>query len=162
MKTRQCFSCGAREGMRHFTGRCETLSVKGMERRVNDLAGWECQQCDEVEWDDDTDSAERYTKAGDELVIAARQMIGAEMKRIRRKLHLTQKETVQLLSGGGHNAFSRYERGELLPPKALVLLMRLLDRHPYMLVDIQTLAEGADLRGFKHTVHKEHETLSVS
>ncbi|PTT80294.1 transcriptional regulator, partial [Pseudomonas sp. HMWF005] len=91
-----------------------------------------------------------------------RQMIGAEMKRIRRKLHLTQKETVQLLSGGGHNAFSRYERGELLPPKALVLLMRLLDRHPYMLVDIQTLAEGADLRGFTHTVHKEHETLTAS
>ncbi len=51
--------------------------------------------------------------AGDELVLAGRQMIGAEMKRIRRKLHLTQKETVQLLSGGGHNAFSRYERGEL-------------------------------------------------
>lgn len=80
-----------REGMRHFEGRGETLSVKGMERRVDHLSGWECQQCGEVEWDDDTDSAERYTKAGDEPVIAARQMIGAEMKRIRRKLHLTQK-----------------------------------------------------------------------
>ncbi len=162
MKTQQCVSCGAREGMRHFQGRGETLSVKGMERRVDDLSGWECQKCGEVEWDFDTDSAERYCNAGDELVLAGRQMIGAEMKRIRRKLHLTQKETVQLLSGGGHNAFSRYERGELLPPKALVLLMRLLDRHPYMLVDIQSLAEGADLRGFTHTVHKEQETLTVS
>ena len=46
--------------------------------------------------------------------IDCRQLIGNEMKRIRRKLHLTQKEAVKLLSGGGHNAFSRYERGELL------------------------------------------------
>ena len=163
MKTQQCVSCGAREGMRHFAGRGETLSVKGMERRVDDLSGWECQQCGEVEWDHDTDSAERYCDAGDELVFAARQMIGAEMKRIRRKLHLTQKETVQLLSGGGHNAFSRYERGETLPPKALMLLMRLLDRYPYLLTDVKTLGEGADLRGaFKYTEHKEHETLTVS
>lgn len=161
MKTQQCFSCGAREGMRHFEGRGETLSVKGMERRVDDLSGWECQQCGEVEWD--SDSAERYGEAGDALVIAARQMIGAEMKRIRRKLHLTQKETVQLLSGGGHNAFSRYERGEVLPPKALMLLMRLLDRYPHLLADAKALGEGADLRGgFKYTEHKEHETLTVS
>ena len=163
MKTRQCFSCGAREGMRHFEGRGETLSVKGMERRVDDLAGWECQQCAEVEWDDDTDSAERYGEAGDELVIAARQMIGAEMKRIRRKLQLTQKETVHLLSGGGHNAFSRYERGEVLPPKALMLLMRLLDRYPHLLADAKVLAEGADLRGaFKYTIHYETESLTTS
>ncbi|WP_277760682.1 type II toxin-antitoxin system MqsA family antitoxin [Pseudomonas sp. A34-9] len=163
MKTRQCFSCGALEGMKHFDGRGETISVKGMERRVDDLSGWECQKCGEVEWDADTDSAERWGQAGDALVIAARQMIGSEMKRIRRKLHLTQKETVQLLSGGGHNAFSRYERGEVLPPKALMLLMRLLDRYPHLLADAKILGEGADLRGaFKYTEHKEHETLSVS
>lgn len=162
MKTQQCVSCGAREGMTHFQGRGETLKVKGMERRVDNLSGWECQNCGEVEWDAETDSAERYCNAGDELVIAARKMIGDEMKRIRRKLHLTQKETVQLLSGGGHNAFSRYERGEILPPKALILLMRLLDRYPYLLTDAKTLGEGADLRGFEHIVHKEHESLSVS
>ncbi|MHC8342297.1 type II toxin-antitoxin system MqsA family antitoxin [Pseudomonas sp. RT6P73] len=160
MKTQQCFSCGAREGMRHFEGRGETMSVNGMERRVDDLSGWECQMCGEVELDDSC--SERHSDAGDELVIAARQMIGDEMKRIRRKLHLTQKETVQLLSGGGHNAFSRYERGEVLPPKTLVLLMRLLDRYPHLLADVKSLGEGADLRGFKHTDHKEHETLTVT
>ena len=66
-------------------------------------------------------------------------MIGDEMKRIRRKLHLSQKEAVLLLSGGGHNAFSRYERGELLPPKALMVLMRLLDRYPHLLADVRSL-----------------------
>ncbi|MGE8177775.1 type II toxin-antitoxin system MqsA family antitoxin [Pseudomonas fluorescens] len=160
MKTQQCFSCGAREGMRHFEGRGETMSVKGMERRVDDLSGWECQICGEVEFD--PGCSERHSAAGDELVMAARQMIGTEMKRIRRKLHLSQKEAVQLLSGGGHNAFSRYEPGEILPPKPLILLMRLLDRYPYLLADAKSLGEEADLRSFKHTVHKELETLTVS
>lgn len=160
MNTKQCFSCGALEGMRHFEGRAETMSVKGMERQISDLSGWECQECREVILD--ACCSERYSNAGDELVMAARRMIGEEMKRIRRKLHLTQKETVQVLSGGGHNAFSRYERGEILPPKTLVLLMRLLDRYPHLLADVRSLGEGADLRGFKHTEHKEHQTLTAS
>ncbi|RON52767.1 transcriptional regulator [Pseudomonas frederiksbergensis] len=160
MNTKQCFSCGAPEGMRHFEGRGETMSVKGMERRIDDLSGWECQACAEVILD--PDCAERYSDVSDELVLAGRLMIGNEMKRIRRKLHLSQKDAVLLLSGGGHNAFSRYERGELLPPKALMVLMRLLDRYPYLLTDARTLGEGADLRGFKDTVHKEHERLTAS
>ncbi len=90
MNTKQCFSCGAREGMRHFEGRGETMSVKGMERRVDDLSGWECQGCGEVILD--PGCSERYSDACDELVIAGRQMIGNEMKRIRRKLHLSQKK----------------------------------------------------------------------
>jgi len=160
MKTQQCFICGTPDGMTRFEGRSETISVKGMERRVDDLSGWECHACSDGMYD--PDSAERHAKAGDELVHAARTMIGNEMKRIRRKLHLTQKETVQLLSGGGHNAFSRYERGELLPPKPLVLLMRLLDRYPHLLADAKVLAEGADLRGFTHTVNTEDEALKAS
>jgi HTH-type transcriptional regulator / antitoxin MqsA len=160
MKTQQCFSCGAPQGMVHFEGRGETLSLKGMDRRVDDLSGWECQVCAEVELD--PRCAERHAAAGDELVNAARQMIGEEMKRIRRKLDLSQKEAVSLLSGGGHNAISRYEHGEVLPPKALVMLMRLLDRYPHLLADVRTLTEDADLRQFKSTVHKDYETLTVS
>ena len=72
MKTRQCVSCGAREGMRHFEGRGETLSVKGRSAVVaRSIAGWECQQCGEDQLDDDTDSAERYSDAGDKLVLAS-------------------------------------------------------------------------------------------
>lgn len=160
MKTQQCFSCGAREGMRHFEGRSETMSVNGMERRVDDLSGWECQMCGEVELDDCC--SQRHSQAGDELVMTARRMIGDELKRIRRKLHLSQKEAVLLLSGGGHNAFSRYERGEVLAPKTLVLLMRLLDRYPHLLTDVKALGEGADLRGFTHVEHKEHETVTAA
>ncbi|MBF6026416.1 type II toxin-antitoxin system MqsA family antitoxin [Pseudomonas sp. P115] len=158
-----CYICGAPDALHYFKGRSETISVKGMERRVDNLSGWECHVCGDGFWDPDTDSADRFGEAGDELVVAARQMIGTEMKRIRRKLHLTQKEAVELLSGGGHNAFSRYERGELLAPKTLVLLMRLLDRHPHLLADAKALAEGADMRGaFTYTKHDKAETLKAS
>lgn len=158
-----CYICGAPDALHYFEGRSETISVKGMERRVNNLSGWECHVCGDGFWDPDTDSADRFGEAGDELVVAARQMIGTEMKRIRRKLHLTQKEAVELLSGGGHNAFSRYERGELLAPKTLVLLMRLLDRHPHLLADAKALSEGADMRvAFTYTKHDKAETLNAS
>jgi HTH-type transcriptional regulator/antitoxin MqsA len=41
-----------------------------------------------------------------------------------------------VLTGGGHNAFSRYERGEVLPLPAVIKLLRLLDKHPELLKDI--------------------------
>lgn len=59
-----------------------------------------------------------------------------EMKRIRKKLGLKQGEMVTLFAGGGHNSVSRYERGEVEPPKSLQILMRLLDRHPELLNEI--------------------------
>ncbi len=40
------------------------------------------------------------------------------------------------LTGGGHNAFSRYERGEAAPLPAVVNLFRPLDKHPEMLKDL--------------------------
>lgn len=161
--TELCYMCGALEALSYFEGRSETIRIKGMERRIDNLSGWECKVCGDSFWDPDNDSTDRYDAAKAALTLAARKMIGAEIKRTRRKLHLTQKEAVDLLSGAGHNAFSRYERGELLAPKPLVLLMRLLDRHPYLLADAKSLAEGADLRGaFTYTIHDETETLKVS
>ncbi len=60
----------------------------------------------------------------------------AELARIRKKLKLTQKEAA-LITGGGHNAFSRYERGEAKPIKAVLNLFRLLDHHPELLRELR-------------------------
>jgi HTH-type transcriptional regulator / antitoxin MqsA len=60
----------------------------------------------------------------------------AELARIRKKLGLTQKEAA-MIAGGGHNAFSRYERGEVKPVAAVVNLFRLLDRHPDLLNELK-------------------------
>jgi len=42
-----------------------------------------------------------------------------------------------MIAGGGHNAFSRYERGEAKPVAAVVNLFRLLDRHPELLKELK-------------------------
>ncbi|MEX0164614.1 type II toxin-antitoxin system MqsA family antitoxin [Pseudomonas brassicacearum] len=162
MKTQQCVSCGTHEAMHHFKDRSVTVDYKRVARLVHDIAGWECQVCGEIEFDHDTDSAERYSKASDQLLEDCLQAMGAEIKRIRRKLHLTQKEAVKLLSGGGHNAFSRYERGEIPPPQPLFMLMRLLDRHPHLMAEIQILDEGTDLRQLLLDRHPERETVLSS
>ncbi|MGY4662170.1 HTH-type transcriptional regulator/antitoxin MqsA [Pseudomonas chlororaphis] len=138
MKQRQCVSCGAPASMQPFENRSELIDYKHMVRQVHGLAGWECQACAEIEFD--AASTERYARAGDQLLEDCRQFMASEMKRIRRKLHLSQKDAVKLLSGGGHNAFSRYERGEVAPPQPLFMLMRLLDRHPELMAEVHALS----------------------
>jgi HTH-type transcriptional regulator/antitoxin MqsA len=62
----------------------------------------------------------------------------AELARIRKKLKLTQKEAA-LITGGGHNAFSRYERGEAKPIQAVLNLFKLLDHHPDLLNELRSM-----------------------
>ena len=100
---------------------------------VEDLAGKECSQCHEVEFA--PDSARRYAEAGDRLVREERDAQRLDIRRIREKLKLTQTQAAQL-TGGGHNAFSRYERGEAVPLPAVVNLFRILDKHPELLGEL--------------------------
>lgn len=55
---------------------------------------------------------------------------------VRQKLLLDQREAADIF-GGGVNAFSRYETGKTKPPLALVKLLKVLDRHPELLVEIR-------------------------
>ena len=59
-----------------------------------------------------------------------------EIKRIRKKLRLTQ-EQAGLLIGGGPRAFQKYEAGDLLPSKAISSALTLLDRDPTGLSALQ-------------------------
>ena len=128
-----CGSCGEQRGMTRFKGESFTIKHEGMSAVVTGLSGWRCNSCGEVEFE--SASAQRYAAAGDELVIRARHRRSKEIKRIRLKLGLTQAEAARL-TGGGHNAFSRYERGEAAPLPAVVNLFRLLDKHPELLKDL--------------------------
>jgi len=56
-------------------------------------------------------------------------LTSAEVRKIRKKLNLTQKDAARLC-GGGPNAFSRYERGKATPLRSTSNLLRLLARHP--------------------------------
>ena len=58
-----------------------------------------------------------------------------EIKKVRIKLKLTQKQAA-LIFGGGINAFNRYERGKLPIPRSLSLLLTVLRNHPNQLKEI--------------------------
>jgi len=132
MSNNPCPECGTPD-LKRFSDDSMILDHQGRTTTINDLAGWRCSACGEVIFDDD--SAERYAAASDALVVAAREQERQEIRRIRRKLGLTQAMAARL-TGGGHNAFSRYERGEAVPMPAVVNLFKLLDKHPELLREI--------------------------
>jgi len=130
---RNCLSCDGRETMARFENQRFAVEHAGVTASVDGLSGWRCESCDEVEFD--PESARRYAEAGDALVERERARQSLEIRRIRRKLGLSQIAAARL-TGGGHNAFSRYERGAATPLPAVVNLFRLLDRHPELLKEL--------------------------
>lgn len=130
MKHRDCASCGTRNGMTRFEKETFTIRHENFTAKVPGLSGWRCGACEEIEFD--PQSAVKYAEAGDELVLKAREHTQQEIRRIRKKLHLNQAQAAKL-TGGGHNAFSRYESGEVTPMPAVVNLLKLLDYEPKLL-----------------------------
>jgi len=129
---RQCFECGHQgsAGMHRFDN--ETLQLNDG-HTIDSMSGWRCSSCGVEELD--PESLQRFAAASDAFVLAKRKAQQAELRRIRRKLKLTQRQAAEL-TGGGHNAFSRYERGEAQPMPAVINLFRLLDRHPELLKEV--------------------------
>ena len=121
--------------MSRKTGYVETLEYAGETIQVDGLAGWFCSACDEAIFDDE--SACRYGEAGDALIVRVNELRQAEIRRIRKKLKLTQIEAGELV-GVGKIAFSRYERGESQAPGPLVKLLHLIDHHPELLAEIRS------------------------
>ena len=130
---RKCLNCEDRKALTRFAGETFAVEYAGRKVKVQGLSGWRCGACGEVEFD--AESARRYAAAGDALVLRERQQQSKEIRRIRRKLGLSQVAAARL-AGGGHNAFSRYERGQVTPLPAIINLFRLLDKNPEMLKEI--------------------------
>lgn len=130
MQHRNCANCGTRNGMTRFDSETFTIRHEGFIAKVRGLSGWRCKAREEVEFD--PQSAMHYAEASDELVLRAREHMQHEIRRIRKKLHLSQAQAARL-TGGGHNAFSRYESGEATPMVAVINLLKLLDLRPDLL-----------------------------
>lgn len=122
-----CIYCGSPAGMNAFSNETHSIDHRGLMVDVDGLSGLRCAACGEIEYD--AQSAVRYAEASDALVLKIRRSAGQELRRIRKKLGINQVEA-SLLTGGGHNAFSRYETGKVTPAPAVINLFRLLDKHP--------------------------------
>lgn len=138
-----CRACGAKTPA--YRTQDVTVSRRGLTAVVPAVSGWFCTNCGEIEFDEATDSLQRWAAAGDALVIRDReraQRLGDRLRRQRQSLRLTQIDAA-MLAGGGHNAFSRYETGMALPMAAVTTLFSLLEKHPELLEEAQTLAQQA-------------------
>lgn len=101
---------------------------------ISMIKGWHCTSCGEVEFD--AGEGVRFAEAINQLAKEVDTKEAAELARIRKKLKLTQQQAASL-TGGGPNAFSRYERGKAKPLKSVTNLFKLLDKHPELLDEIQ-------------------------
>ena len=111
-----------------------TVQVKNQQATVKGVMGWHCPVCREVEFD--PGEGQRYSATLEALADTVAAEDAATLRAIRLRLGLTQKAAAEL-TGGGHNAFSRYERGEARPLPAVVNLFRALDKHPELLAELR-------------------------
>lgn len=93
-----------------------------------DMPGWYCEQSEEsIHTGEDMKISDRMLnllKAQSEGLLEPK-----EIRRIRKKLHLSQ-EAAGLVIGGGPRAFQKYESGDLLPSRAVSSALILLDHDP--------------------------------
>jgi HTH-type transcriptional regulator/antitoxin MqsA len=115
--------------------RTEMITHKSESVTLTGLSGWFCPACSDG-WFDSNSSA-LVSAAGDGLVLKARELRRQEVRRIRKKLGLTQKDAAAIF-GGGPNAFSLYERGKIEPHSSTLKLLHLLDRHPNLVDEVRT------------------------
>jgi HTH-type transcriptional regulator/antitoxin MqsA len=111
------------------------LTYKG-ESLTFDMPGWYCDKSEEsIHTGEDMKISDRklnLLKARCERLLEPE-----EIRRIRKKLHLSQ-EQAGLMIGGGPRAFQKYESGDLLPSRAISSALVLLDHDPAAL----SLLEG--------------------
>ena len=78
-----CANCET--GHLHKDIRSVKITRKGLSANVKKVAGLFCDRCDEVEFDETTDSAERYAAARDRLLLQYRAEAAATLKFQRRR-----------------------------------------------------------------------------
>ena len=144
MNNLSCADCGA-DALQAFT-EAEQFDYKGQTLSV-DVEYSVCSQCDaEVILPDqikrnDCRVRDAWRKADGLLT-------GAEIVALRNQLGLTQQQAAQAF-GGGANAFSKYERGEVTQSAAMDKLMRLaMEKQPVCVPDWLGHHAGLTIRNF--------------
>ena len=151
--TRECLNCG-RGRLKHAT-KDVAFEYKGHKTVVPRVSGWHCPNCHEVEFD--AGEGVRFAEAIKRIAADVDAQGAAELVRIRKKLKLTQQEAAKI-TGGGPNAFSRYENGKAKPLPAVTNLFRLLNRHPELLEELRTL-QGTSTDGEHRGVRTPRNNL---
>lgn len=132
MKSRKCPMCGRGQLVRGI----KKLSFKYHGQMISyDQPGEHCNKCDDgIVTGVDIGVTEKYIH--DRQCEIDGYLTSDEIRKIRKNLSLTQKQAAEIF-GGGPNAFSKYERGEIRQTKALDHLLRLLNKYPKYLSELK-------------------------
>lgn len=111
-------------------------SYKSHDTIIKGVKGDHCSACDEF-----LTAYDESERVSNEMLALNREVnmqagLPDKVARVRKMLGLTQHEAGAIF-GGGVNAFSRYERGYATPSVALVKLLDVLERHPYLLPEVR-------------------------
>lgn len=90
--------------------------------------------------DDDSDALHSGSDliASDAVFQQLKTEYAAHVRRVRKRLKLTQEEAGRLI-GGGRRAFQKYESGTMAPSDAAVNLIEMIARHPEDIVFLKAL-----------------------
>lgn len=133
------------DGQLHHQVQDVSITHSGLTAVVPAVSAWFCNACAEIDFDERTDSGERYTQVGDDLVLQARAAAlkqGQVLKAQRTKLKITQAQAREI-AGGGHNAFCRCETGAAQSVAAVLHLFALLESHPELLDETRELVKAS-------------------
>ena len=123
-----CPVCG--EGLLHDGHKIEVSEYRGRQFTFSQSGAY-CDACNDGIVYHDSEAQEAWKKFRNSVHEDERRELAA----VRQYLGMTQHQA-SCIAGGGHNAFSRYERGEARPVLAVVNLFRLLGRHPELLLEL--------------------------
>jgi HTH-type transcriptional regulator/antitoxin MqsA len=113
----------------------DTFQHGGREIFVEGLEGFECPQCGADPIFEDQ-IRRNHARIADAKRKADGLLTGSEIKAFRQRLGLTQKAAADLF-GGGANAFSKYERGDVAQSVSMDRLLRIVERHPELLAELR-------------------------
>ncbi len=147
----------------------DDFQYNGKTVHVDGLEGCECGACgaDPVLKDQ---IKRNHQRIADAKRASDGMLTGEDIKALRRRFDLTQKDAAELF-GGGVNAFSKYERGDVIQSESMDALMWLINRRPYLLDDLKLRAgievsvsnympsgsvDGADERHAMKQFQQEH------
>ena len=102
---------------------------------VDGLMGCECDACGA---DPILKSQIKYNhlRIADAKRLSEGMLTGMEIKAFRKSFDLTQKQAAALFCGGA-NAFSKYERGDVIQSRSMDVLIRLISVHRYLIDDLK-------------------------
>uniref|UniRef100_Q07J16 Transcriptional regulator, XRE family n=1 Tax=Rhodopseudomonas palustris (strain BisA53) TaxID=316055 RepID=Q07J16_RHOP5 len=113
-----------------------TITYKGQSATIA-MPGWYCDESGEsIHTGDDMQVSDEALR---DLKNKADILDGAEIRRIRKKIGLTQREAGAIF-GGGPNAFQKYEQGSVTVSKAMSNLLRVLEKHPEEVEELKKFA----------------------